>query len=269
MKYKKGTFVVVSNKHRLLGKPPEMLAVYFWLSSHADDEGTCFPTKKLLAQEAGCSHNTVDKYLKLLVEEGFISIEHRKKRGSKENTSNLYQLHLMGDLPPTDGMTLPPSRGSETISNINSTHLTQIAEEESSAESVVELPLVQDITLPASRGSKPEDRVATIYRDLFEYTYGENIDSKIWNSVKSNIKKLLAEYSEIQLAFLLIVFFTWKGMDGNSESEIKYLMGKTFPMYLFVSNIKKYKIYCKNVLYLKFEDDELLPLVGKHMISLK
>lgn len=127
MKYKKGTFVIIPNKDYLKGKPSEMQAIYFWLCEHANEKGSCFPTKKTLAEEAGCSHNTLDKYLGQLVEEGFLEVKPRKIKGTKENTSNLYQLLIVSKMvkPTTkSGMTGSPNIGSETVSSINSIHLT-------------------------------------------------------------------------------------------------------------------------------------------------
>lgn len=149
MKYKKGTFVVIPNKDKLRGKPSEMQSIYFWLCEHADDNGGCFPTKKTLMDEAGCSHNTLDKYLLQLQEEGFLKVKNRKIRGTKENTSNFYQILIVSDNPkmvepPTkNGVTGHTKNGLETNPSINSNHLSvsAIAEDSNKPFKVKEIPL--------------------------------------------------------------------------------------------------------------------------------
>lgn len=132
MKYKKGTFVVIPNKNYLKGKPSEMQSIYFWLCEHADDNGGCFPTKDKIGEDAGCSHNTVDKYLKQLEDEGFLRITNRRKKGSKEFTSNHYQILIISQPPKVvspstnNGMTGSTNNGSETNLSINEPNLTTI-----------------------------------------------------------------------------------------------------------------------------------------------
>jgi predicted transcriptional regulator len=123
MKYKKGTFVVVPNLEELKGKPSEMQAIYLWICQHANNDGLCFPKKVTISKEAGCSHNTVDKYLKQLVEDGFIEITQRKTKEGK-NTSNEYQLLILGCGDVKNGLRSHPNIGSQTISNINYTNIT-------------------------------------------------------------------------------------------------------------------------------------------------
>lgn len=129
MKYKKGTFVVIPNKQHLKGKPSEMQSIYFWLCEHADDTGGCFPTKDTISDDAGCSHNTTDKYLKQLEDEGFLRITNRRKKGSKEFTSNHYQVLILTHPPKVvspstnTGGTGSTKTGSETNPIINSIHL--------------------------------------------------------------------------------------------------------------------------------------------------
>jgi len=140
MKYKKGTFVVIPNKQYLKGKPSEMQSIYFWLCEHADDTGGCFPTKETISDDAGCSHNTVDKYLKQLSDEGFLRITNRRKRGSKEFTSNHYQVLILTHNPkmglpqPKNGTTGTPKNGLETNLNINEPNLNTLVDETTNKE---------------------------------------------------------------------------------------------------------------------------------------
>lgn len=263
MKYKKGTFVVVPNKEYLKGKPSEMQTIYFWLCDHSDEDGECFPSRSRIAREAGCGIRTVDKYLKQLVDEGFLGIESRKNSGSKENMSNLYTLLLKGPYLPKEHhpsvvLDTTPSveKDAVTIPSINSTQITIIQD------------VVDKVTLPSSRGGSPFMRLLTIYKDCFRFFYGFEYKPTFGRDLKI-LKDILESYSELQVARLLTVYFNWHGMDGSDDREFKFLSGATFSLGLFKSNITKYEAYSRNVLQEKFDDDsELLEIVGKHMRSL-
>jgi len=98
MKYKTGTFNLIPNKEYLKGKPAEMQSIYFWIVDHANKDGQCFPGRNTIAKESGCGVRTVDKYLKQLEEEGFLTKTLRHKKDSKELSSNMYQLLLIEDI---------------------------------------------------------------------------------------------------------------------------------------------------------------------------
>lgn len=106
MKYIKNTFVVIPNKEFLRGKPSQLQAVYFWLCDHADENGICYPGRTLLAQESGTDIKSVDKYIKELVSSGILLKTSRKKDGTKQNLSNLYQIMILDEVAPK---TVPPS----------------------------------------------------------------------------------------------------------------------------------------------------------------
>lgn len=108
MKYEKRTFTITPNKEHLRGKPPEMLAVYFWICDRADEQGLCFPSRAKIADDCGIkSVRTIDKYIKELVDMGILVKTVRKTPGEMENTSNLYQIMLL-DAPPR-AINAPPS----------------------------------------------------------------------------------------------------------------------------------------------------------------
>ena len=131
MKYRKGTFVVVPNKEQLKGKPSELQSVFFWICQHADDEGECFPSRKLLATESGTGLRRIDKYLTQLIELGLITKKIRPRIGTKSKLSNLYQIQIIDEVvakepePSSQSGVLGSSqKEAVTVSSINSTHLT-------------------------------------------------------------------------------------------------------------------------------------------------
>lgn len=263
MRYKKGTFIVIPNKDLLKGKPAEMQSIYTWLCEHADEDGVCFPTKATIAREAGCSHNTVDKYLKQLVEDGFLSITQRKKKGSKENTSNSYQIMLketddLGSPPPNNGMTCPPNSGLETNPSINQPNLTVIANPKEEKK----------VTL-SSKGESPVKVLQRVYGLLFKHLYGFAPKADYASQGKV-FKDLLESYTEIQIACLLIVYFNWRGMNDDDQREKDWLISKAHPIFLFRANVSKYQAHVLNVKGIsEFDnDDELLKNVRKSLADL-
>lgn len=126
MKYKKGTFVVVPIEE-LEKVPATSQAMFIWMCKFADEDGICFPSRKKLATLLNIALRTVDTHLALLVEAGLITKTNRKKVGTKENMSNLYQIQVVQELPDprAEKDTTPRAENvAVTIPNINSTHLT-------------------------------------------------------------------------------------------------------------------------------------------------
>ena len=262
MKYKKGTFVIVPNLDELKGKPSEMQSIYLWICQHSDSDGLCFPKKATIGREAGCSHNTVDKYLKQLVDDGFLDIKQRRNKDGK-NTSNEYQLLILGRGDVNNGIPSQPNIGSQTISNINYTNITIDKQQ-------VAYKIIGDKTLPLDRGDTPLKRINSIYNTLFYYEYGINDNQSVGLKMKI-FKSLLVDYTELQLAYLLIVYFTWKGMDGNNTRDREFLVSNTHAITLFKGQLNKYVAWAKNVSgYDKeFENsDDLLVIIGKYILSL-
>lgn len=93
MKYQKGTFILVPNKQMIRNQKPYVQVIYLWICDFVDDNGQCFPSRRLLSEICGCSVSTIDKGLKILCDLGVLSLKNRKKRNEK--TTNLYQIHLV------------------------------------------------------------------------------------------------------------------------------------------------------------------------------
>jgi len=127
------------------------------------------------------------------------------------------------------------------------------------------------ITLPKTRGTTPCKRLITIYKDLFYSVYkiSPEMNYGLFNKVFND---LLKNYSEVQISWLLIVFFTWRGMDGKSQSDYDFYVKATYPLPLFKSQLQKFIIYTINVLEIKeeWEDDKKLLLrVANNMLKIK
>ncbi|EOR25257.1 putative transcriptional regulator [Clostridium sartagoforme AAU1] len=71
--------------------PSRAKQVMFYLINRANAEGTCFPSVKTIASDCGVTERTIQRTMKILMEEGFVAKEERY-RDNGGQTSNLYKL---------------------------------------------------------------------------------------------------------------------------------------------------------------------------------
>ena len=142
MKYEKGSFITVPSREVLRGLNPIAQSLYMWLCSYANESGNCFPSRATLAKDVGCSDNSIDRMLDILLEKGLIQKETRLKNGEKQ--TNLYTVIVRGGSPtrslpsPTQGVGVAPHRGIE-----------------------LNLVLTQSTEGGAERENEPEDRISS------------------------------------------------------------------------------------------------------------
>jgi hypothetical protein len=67
--------------------PPTEKLLMVSLAEFADENGLCWPSKETLSRRAQVSKRTVDKYIKLLAADGWISVS--ENRGRRSNSYNL------------------------------------------------------------------------------------------------------------------------------------------------------------------------------------
>ena len=71
--------------------PHRAVAVYMYLRDRADAQGSCWPSIRTIGKELGLSRSTVKRALTDLVENGYLTKEHRyRENGSK--SSSLYTI---------------------------------------------------------------------------------------------------------------------------------------------------------------------------------
>lgn len=127
MKYERGSFITVASRDTLRGMHPTAQALYMWLSSYANETGDCFPSRKTLANDCGCSEDSVDKMISVLLEAGLL--EKRKRIANGEYQSNMYRVLIVGGSRSQRGP-WPLTAGTVAARNgINSNQLTQTNEE--------------------------------------------------------------------------------------------------------------------------------------------
>lgn len=116
-------------------------------------------------------------------------------------------------------------------------------------------------TLPSVRGKAPVHRVYSIYSDMYNSVYGIR---PTWNSGKLKvIKDLLNDYTELQLAVLIIIFLKDKDI---------YLLENGHPLFNFKYNLDKYvaQVRIKEGLLKEFDgSDDLLPIIRENILKIK
>ena len=86
-------FVIIPNWILLADISDGAVRLYGVLRKYADNNtGTAFPSRATLAKDMHKSRDSIDRYVKELVELGALAVTHRKKAGTYANQVNLYTL---------------------------------------------------------------------------------------------------------------------------------------------------------------------------------
>lgn len=236
MKYPKGSFINIPNVEHLSGKPTEMQTVYFWIVQHADKDGVCFPSRARLAKESGIkSVRTIDKYVKLLVDGGFITYTKRKKKNSKEYTSNLYQVMVI-----EGGSALNALGEKESLDALGSANDSSLGGAPNIPITISNTNYIQRTTLPP----KVEDvdnkfifKVSYLWKELvskYLETPEKDVYSKnIFYVIKALYKREKFKYDEFKELFNY--FLDDKGVKRTDKMSFNLAMSETY--------VAKFKIY--------------------------
>lgn len=73
--------------------PSRAKQIMFYLINRANVEGTCFPSVRTIASDCGISERTIQRTMKVLLEEGFV-IKENRYRNNGGQSSNLYKLQI-------------------------------------------------------------------------------------------------------------------------------------------------------------------------------
>lgn len=113
MRYEKGSFTVVPNINALKGQSPILQVLYMWICKFSNEDGYCWPSQKHLAECAGISHDTCQRYIQKMKKLGLLQQE-RRFVGNSE-TSSKYFLCVppaqKGDPPRTKTGPPPAQKG--------------------------------------------------------------------------------------------------------------------------------------------------------------
>lgn len=89
-----------------VGHPTRKL-VLVALADHANADGECWPSMRLVADFAECSPRTVQRHIDALEDEGFVKRTSRRTRGDGRFSSWNYRLPVTGDAYVSDGHERP------------------------------------------------------------------------------------------------------------------------------------------------------------------
>lgn len=124
--YQPGNFLIVPNLHIVLKLRGAPLNVYLALLSHADGDGTCFPSYNRIIEVTGYKRRQVIDAITQLVDIGLIEKSGRARKDGTQ-TSNSYQLqviHTQGALQRTpQGVPERTLAGALQRTPINSTQI--------------------------------------------------------------------------------------------------------------------------------------------------
>jgi hypothetical protein len=109
MKYEKGSFTTVPFTDRLKGLSPIIQVIYLWMCKHANEDGQCFPSQKLLAYECGIDRKTINRYIPIMIEKGLL-LQDKRYSGNQEITS-MYHIGI-GSTSQVQGSTSQVQGGS-------------------------------------------------------------------------------------------------------------------------------------------------------------
>ena len=80
----------------------------------------------------------------------------------------------------------------------------------------------------------------------------------------------MVNHTELQVAALLIVFFNWKGMDGNDSFAYQKLLNANHNPQWFFSTVNTYESYLRNVFGLEMDDeDKVKSFVAQNLLAIK
>lgn len=87
--------------------------------------------------------------------------------------------------------------------------------------------------LDVSMGKSWVQRVAHVYRKLWLSTYGRLPVVENYGKVGKLLKPLKDNYSEYQIALMLMQYFEWYGLSGDDEFLHRRLYDNAFPLTWF------------------------------------
>jgi len=101
------------------------------------------------------------------------------------------------------------------------------------------------------------DRLYNVYVILWAKKYG--LKPMIsYKAVGKIMKDLTESFTEKQIALLLMVYFEWRGADGNDTFTEKRLASSTHGIFLFGNQIDSMRAYIQNVMKVDMEDEKQL-----------
>jgi hypothetical protein len=195
-----------------------------------------------------------------MISKRYLKINYLWSQQKIEKIIHVYQNPQVDE--PTGGQTTTNALSNKRVNALSNTKESIIPElNDNTVESKPQ------VVLPSNRGKSAVDRLLSIYCSLYNYTFNCYYKPN-YGKDKVIIKRLLENYTELQLAHLLISYFGWHGMTGSDSKEYNNLTQNAFPISWFSTMINKLEVYSRNVVRVEFDNDlELLHSVGEYFLS--
>ena len=108
--------------------------------------------------------------------------------------------------------------------------------------------------LPENLGKSALNRVINFYSLVFESKYGFKPIVK-YPMLGKLLKPILSEFSEYQVALLILIYMHWRGANNDDDFEKKKLENKAYPLQWFPSGVNIYRAFASNYLGVNFNDE--------------
>lgn len=116
--------------------------------------------------------------------------------------------------------------------------------------------------LPDTIGKTYITRLSHFYSILWENTYG--IKPLVSYPMLGKVfKELIEVLNEYQIAFLLTIYFEWRGVSGEDMFIERKLQNSTHSIYLFKNEIDPMRAYIQNKLKIDLSSQDIHLLVDK------
>lgn len=262
--------------------PADLIALYtfFYYTAKWQKTNIVKATQGYVKRGLGWGIDRLNKSEKKLCELGLIEkIQRRNSKGSvtgwfvkvnyvfkKGNVEKAQQIIQTTQNP----LVAVPTSGFQETNALSTNNINALSTNKEILSTKVEEPKQEEVkvTLNTDRGKSPVTRLMSLYSHLFNHLYGFNPKSAMFGPLGKVFKETLINYSEIQIACLLIVFFNWKGMGDNDKKEEDWLINNAHSIFIFKSGLAKYEVYARNVAGWvdEFDNDTLLyPIVRFHL----
>lgn len=115
-------------------------------------------------------------------------------------------------------------------------------------------------------GVNPQKRILGFYSKAWKDKYGFSPIFSNFGMLGSHIKFLLDNYTELQIACLIIQHFNWYGTSGSDDFAHKRLQESTFPFEWIPKNSNAYRAFLQNTENVDFDKKEtIINFLKKHL----
>lgn len=271
-----GQVIILTTKtvEKLLSLNPDSLVLYLFYQKNAkiQETNTVFTTNTFAKKGLGWGQDRLRKAKDILTEHNLIEKVVRKSKSGKITGHYIKINYIWGKeatektiTPETHSMVQTTDGKEETNALSNKTtnalsNKNQILDTKEKEDGVI---------LPVKDSKSYIDRLTKLYGTLFKLKMGfsPKIEFGRDGKILSSLKK---EYSELQLASMMLLYFDWRGMEDNDDRGYQWLLDNAFPITIMKSKINSLEAYMRNVADVDFDDDnDLLKMVMKSLDKLK